>query len=333
MEYWINFCLVPLISALLAAKLVIQWFGRRLLDMPNQRSSHSQPTPRGGGIAILIATLTAIGLSHWLGSAIATNLWYLLLPGAVIALLGICDDLFNLNIKLRLAVQFLVASISSLALLGTAGQLNTGTQLIVVFGAPLGLVWLTNLYNFMDGINGLAALEAICVAAGMGIIFYLLDSHPEAIALLVILASASAGFLYWNFPAAKLFMGDSGSLFLGFSFGLLLLWTSHDQPPLAVSWLIMLAVFVVDASYTLSYRLLSGQTFYLPHRSHSYQKLASKLNSHPKATLLLVAINLLWLFPLALLCALAKLHPVMALVTAYLPLIYSCYRFKAGVPA
>lgn len=196
--------------------------------------------------------------------------------------------------------------------------------------AIIGLIWMTNLYNFMDGINGIATLEAIFVCCGMSFIFFLEDSNDQIIILMIILASACCGFLYWNFPTAKLFMGDVGSLFLGITFGLLVLFTSRKNIDTAATWAIMLGVFIVDASYTLGTRLITGQKFYLPHKSHTYQKLALHFRSHTKASLSLTIINLFWLLPLAISTVATKLNPLAIVVIAYIPLIYLAHKIKAG---
>lgn len=330
MESLITIFLIPLAFALGLSKLVIYWFGRQLLDIPNNRSSHTTPTPRGGGIAIILATFIAMLVAHQSGFANQAAL-YLLAPGLLMAILGISDDLITLNIRIRLIIQLLTASITTGVILNNT-SLSIPMAALLGIAAIIGIAWLTNLYNFMDGINGLAALQTVFACFSMSFLFYLQGDHSETIPLMLALGSASLGFLYWNFPQAKLFMGDVGSLFIGITLATLMTWTSRNDLITACSWLIILAVFIVDASYTLIFRLTTGQKFYLPHRSHFYQKIAIKLNSHTKATLLLMSFNLFWLFPIALAVQLGKINVIAALGLAYLPAIYGTYQIKAGKP-
>jgi Fuc2NAc and GlcNAc transferase len=330
MESLITVFLIPLILALGLSKLVIYWFGRQLLDIPNNRSSHTTPTPRGGGIAIVLATLIAMLVAYTSGLISHVTL-YLLAPGLLMAVLGISDDLITLNIRIRLIIQLVTACITTGAILNST-PLSIPMAALLGVAAIIGIVWLTNLYNFMDGINGLAALQTVFACCSMSFLFYLQGDYNETIPLMLALGSASLGFLYWNFPHAKLFMGDAGSLFIGITLATLMTWTARNDLITACSWLIVLAVFIVDASYTLTFRLVTGQKFYQPHRSHFYQKIAIKLNSHTKATLLLISFNLFWLFPIALVVQLGKINVIAALCLAYLPTVYGTYRIKAGKP-
>lgn len=308
---------------------MIHYFGKRLLDTPNFRSSHQTPTPRGGGIAIaggvIIATLTALGLD----CINTAPIYWILLPSGLIAVLGICDDLFNLNVGVRLTVQFLLAGLG-IYFIGLNNEWSPPIQLLITGILVLFIVWMTNLYNFMDGINGLAAFEAISVCAGMAFIYWAKAINTDTIYLLIIITASACGFLFWNFPKAKLFMGDAGSLFLGLSFGLLTIESVNEDFRLVVAWLIMLGVFIVDASYTLCYRLITNQAIYQAHRTHAYQKNSIKLNSHTLTTLAVVAINLLWLLPIAIAATTSKLNSVAALIIAYTPLLLIAHKSRAG---
>ncbi len=329
MELLIAYLLIPLILALGLSKLVIYWFGRRLLDIPNDRSSHTVPTPRGGGIAIVLATVLSLLITKLPGIPQPPTLLYLIAPGLLMAAVGIADDLFTLNIRIRLIIQLVVAcTITGVILPNTTHPILIAATLGAI--SILGIVWLTNLYNFMDGINGLAALQTVFVCGSMSLLFFLKAEHPETLLLMLTLSSASLGFLYWNFPRAKLFMGDAGSLFIGITLATLMVWTAYNDMTTACIWLIILTSFIVDASYTLLTRLTTGQKFYLPHRSHFYQKIAQKLNSHTKATLLIMCFNLAWLLPLAIATQLDKINEFAALILAYIPALYGAHKIKAG---
>lgn len=327
---WLLICSLPPIISLVVSWLVIHYFGNRLLDTPNIRSSHQTPTPRGGGIGIaggvIITALVALGLGH----ITPPTIYWLIIPSGLVAILGVCDDLFDLNIAIRLTIQFLLAGLG-IYFIGVNNEWPLTFQLLITGILILFTVWMTNLYNFMDGINGLATLEAISVCIGMALIYWMQGTNKEVIYLITIIAASACGFLFWNFPKAKLFMGDAGSLFLGLSFGLLAIESLTEDLRVFSAWLIMLGVFIVDTSYTLFCRLITRQAFHQAHRTHAYQKIAIKFNSHSYATITIVAINLLWLLPLAIVVTTTQLHVAVALAIAYAPLLVIAHKFRAGL--
>jgi Fuc2NAc and GlcNAc transferase len=140
------------------------------------------------------------------------------------------------------------------------------------------------------------------------------------------------GFLLWNFPAAKIFMGDAGSAFLGFFFGVLILLSIISSGPALTTWLLLLGIFIIDASYTLAVRVVTGQKWHQAHRTHAYQRLNQLLNSHPKTVAVLMGVNVVWLLPWAWALQHHWLLAPAALFGAYLPLVAACYALKAGIP-
>lgn len=326
---WLTLCVLPLFISLILSRLVIHYFGKRLLDTPNSRSSHQTPTPRGGGIAIVTGVMITVLAALGLGYIAPTPIYWILLPLGLIAILGFSDDLFNLNVGMRLTIQFLLAGLG-VYFIGVDNEWPQSVQLLAAGVMILFIVWMTNLYNFMDGINGLAALEAISVCMGMAFIYWVQTANTDVIYLLIIITASTCGFLCWNFPTAKLFMGDAGSLFLGLSLGLLTIESASEDFHLAVAWLIMLGVFIVDASYTLFYRLITKQAVHQAHRTHAYQKTAIKLNSHALTTFAIVAINLFWLLPIAIAATITQLNSFAALLIAYTPLLLIAHKSHAG---
>jgi len=332
-----------MVLGLLAATLLLSWgltagvrhyaLTRSLLDMPNARSSHSVPTPRGGGVAIVLAFLVALPVLALLGALEAPLMWALLGAGAWIAMLGFLDDHGHIAARWRLLghfvgaawVLFWLGGMPSIEVFG--GHLDLGW---IGYGlVAVGLVWLLNLYNFMDGIDGIASIEAICVCMG-GALLYWLGGHTGMIWPLLLLALAVAGFFYWNFPPARIFMGDAGSGFLGMVLGILALQAAWTMPELFWAWLILLGVFVVDATATLLHRLLHGERIYEAHRSHAYQHAARRLGGHLPVTLAVAGINMLWLLPLAILVTLGGLEGILGLLIAYIPLLLLARSFSAG---
>jgi Fuc2NAc and GlcNAc transferase len=186
-----------------------------------------------------------------------------------------------------------------------------------------------NLYNFMDGIDGLAGIEALCVS-GLGAFLMVWSGLPALSAVATALAASSAGFLVWNWPPARIFMGDVGSGFLGFVFGVMAISSAKERPGLLWPWLILLAVFIVDSMITLARRLIAGALWYEAHSSHAFQHAARRHGSHLKVTLTVAAINVVWLFPLAWgATAWPALAPLFFAIAA-VPLIYTAFCYRAG---
>jgi Fuc2NAc and GlcNAc transferase len=193
------------------------------------------------------------------------------------------------------------------------------------------LVWLLNLYNFMDGIDGIAGMEALTVCLCGAVLYILCLPEGNDWVVPLLMAGAVAGFLVWNFPRARIFMGDAGSGFIGIMLGAMSVYAGYVSPELFWAWLILLGAFIVDATVTLVRRGLRGEKVYEAHRSHAYQHAARKAGSHIPVTLAFAGINLLWLFPLAVLVTLGRLDGFAGLVIAYVPLVVGAMWFKAGV--
>lgn len=310
---------------------LLLWRGlERLLDHPNFRSAHKIPTPRGGGIGV-VAGFVLVSLAVWWGGLIPA--WALVAvvgAGLGVAAIGFRDDLGHVPIAWRLVVHG-GAAVWGLVWVISGGAWATmgGYPYLRWVAVGLMLVWLINLYNFMDGIDGLAAVEAITVASGAaGILF--LEQRGELGWWLLGLAAATGGFLVWNFPPAKIFLGDVGSGFLGCVLGMLALVTVSGGAMTAWSWGILLAVFSTDASVTLLRRMVAGERWWQAHRSHAYQHLARRFG-HLPVTLAVGAINLFWLLPWAWV---AHVYPDRAFgwtVIAYLPLLGIAWRAGAGM--
>ena len=308
---------------------------KNIIDNPNERSSHSVPTPRGGGVAVVCSYLLALAVLIYSQQLTLHIGLTLMAAGFVIALLGFLDDHGHINSMLRLAVHFLVA-IGVVISLGGFSEVTAFNGLRLGFIANiiavLFLVWLLNLYNFMDGINGIASVEAITTVVSMAILYYVLNTTLNS-DILWLLAACVFGFLLWNFPKAKIFMGDACSGFLGLTLGILALIALKENLALFCAWLICLGVFIVDATCTLIRRVITGHKMYDAHRSHSYQILSRYFNSHTPVTLAVAAINIFWLLPIAYFVATQNYaYPELGILIAYLPLIILAIKFKAGHP-
>jgi Fuc2NAc and GlcNAc transferase len=307
-----------------------------LLDVPNHRSSHTTPTPSGGGIGIVVSFLCGLIYASCLGGLIPDRFLAALTAGAVlVAGIGYWDDVHTLPARFRLPVHILAA----LLLVWGADQeavVRLGTwqpalpQPLLALLLVLAVVWFLNLYNFMDGIDGLAGSEGVFVAGGAALLMALRGGGHESL-LALIVAVACLGFLIWNWPPARIFMGDVGSGFLGFVLAALALRSAiySDALPLAC-WLILPGVFVADATITLLRRMARGEKWYAAHRSHAYQYAAAFYGRHRPVTLVVAAINLLWLLPLSLLCVILPGFEVPLVILAYLPLLALAIKFNSG---
>jgi Fuc2NAc and GlcNAc transferase len=278
-----------------------------VLDIPNERSSHSGATPRGGGAAIVFAVTVAFGLLAVFGVMRSDFLLALEVGGLAVATVGFIDDRGKVPPGIRLVVHLAAASwamywLGSLPPLLVAGyvlKLGWIGQLLGV----LAIVWTLNLCNFMDGIDGIAASEAAFVAFAGAWLSSRGGTEPQVAAAAWVFGAACVGFLLWNWPPARIFMGDVGSGYLGYVIGVLALAASRENPAALWVWLILGGVFFVDATVTLARRLLRGERVYEAHRSHAYQWLARRWGSHKSVTNTVVAVNVLWLLPCAIFSA------------------------------
>jgi len=282
------FVFTALISWILVNKLTIILQNKKIVDVPNDRSMHEGEIPRGGGlviIALLLVSLIVLGLisgrlALFLAIFITVLAW---------ALLGWVDDRVDLSPHCRMLLQIVFTCLMLMAF----GWVNTihfseqNIQLMPVFGillSVIGVLWLANLYNFMDGIDGLAASQT--VVAGATLCFWLWQYGDQTLALVcLVLAAASYGFLLCNWHPAKIFMGDVGSVTIGAFFAtIILIGVGRYEIPV-ISFVILFGVFVADASITIIRRCLKREKIWLPHRSHYYQRLAALDFDHGKIVL------------------------------------------------
>ncbi|MEQ8954777.1 MAG: glycosyltransferase family 4 protein [Gammaproteobacteria bacterium] len=333
MPYVISFLVSFFAAAALTAGLRALALQTGMLDHPVARSAHAQSTPLAGGLSIAGVFLVGSLFNYFNGSLPANELMALL-AGALLAAIGLVDDLRQLNIRWRVPAQFLaaiwvIAWLGEIPAISLAGLEIGGVVLLLL--AILALVWLTNLYNFMDGIDGLAGSELVFVNV-MSFIF-VINSEDQVLALASLsLFAAGLGFLLWNWPPAKIFMGDAGSGFVGFILGVLAIISMQHGSLTVWTWLLLLGVFVVDATVTLLRRVISGQKWYEGHASHAYQQAARKYQSHRKVTITVIAINCLWLAPLAWLSTKLPENGIYFSLLGIIPLVFLAWGMGAGEP-
>lgn len=306
-----------------------------LLDRPGHRSSHVVVTPTGGGIGIVVAgTLAGVAA---IATGDAQRAWTVLGLALLVAAFGLWDDLRPVPAAVRLAIQIVAVggllmawSAASGVPLPLARELGDAASFALVL---LAGVWWINLFNFMDGIDGLAGSQALfmlaagaLLASGGGI-----PADPAAIWMLC-LASAAVGFLLHNWSPARIFMGDVGSTYLAYMIFALALWTVVDGRLTVAAWAVLGASFVSDATATLVVRLARGERPHEAHRSHAYQRLARRWGAHRGVVMLAMGVNVLWLAPLALACVAWPERAWAIALLAYAPVVAGVLWLGAGTP-
>ena len=332
------FALVFLLSAALTFQIRRSALHKQLLDIPNDRSLHTVPTPRGGGSAIVLVFFAAVAALTATDYVETKNSIILIGCGALVALTGFLDDRQLLShARSRLALHF-VAAVITVSVLGGLPTLPVfGTDVSLgVFGGILAttyLVWLLNLFNFMDGIDGISGAEVVSVCGAAAFLIHRTTHDYNIASLPLALAAATLGFLVFNWPPAKIFMGDVGSGFVGFIIGIFSLITADSAGLLGWVWVILLGVFIVDATVTLIGRLFRKQKPHVAHRSHAFQHLALRFGSHKPVTIGVVAINLFWLFPIAFAVTEGRIDGFTGVLIAYTPLTIAALNLGAGTPS
>ncbi len=286
--------LAAFIASTGATRLVLGWLRRRqILDLPNERSSHTLPTPRGGGLAV-----TPVLLLAWVAIAVAqpglTAAWaWVAVAGALLLLVtSWTDDRHALPVGPRLLTHFGVVAGMSLALplhaLVFQGWLPLWADRAVTV---LAWLWFLNLYNFMDGIDGITGIETAALGIGIAVVAVAGDAAGGLVPYGLAAAGAALGFLVWNWHPARIFLGDSGSVPLGFLMGGLLIELAvHGQLAAA---LILPAYYLADATITILWRLKDGEKVWQAHRRHFYQRAVRGGHGHAAVSLAILVANLL----------------------------------------
>jgi Fuc2NAc and GlcNAc transferase len=313
------------IGVLLYRKIALK---KGILANPNFRSLHEFPIPKGGGIVFSMVFVVSLFYHWWLNQS-SNNLFLVLaVGGGAAALFGFLDDLKEIRAMKKFAVQLLL---SGWALFWLDGGpllfIDWIPSLVSIPVTILFLVWMMNGYNFMDGIDGMAVSGAVFVSGT--VISVLLLTHPESefIVIIALLLVCSSAFMLFNWPPASIFMGDAGSVFLGYLFGSFILITIMVGDVTIWTWLVVFGYFFADITMTQIIRIIVVKKWYLAHRSHAYQNLARITGSHLKITGGVVFYNVVWILPLTLWSALYPEMALYAVVLAISPGLVVAYRY------
>lgn len=260
---------------------------RKLISIPNERSLHVIPTPLGGGLAIIITWYSGITIFYFL-KLISPDLYFALLSGFLIAIISLIDDMRGLKPFIRLCFQFITAITAFLILGGLRRFVIPGFDfnynLIVYPLVVVGMVWFINLFNFMDGVDGFVSLEALIICL---VIYYLSGDLIN-----LVLIACISGFLYWNWPKARIFMGDVGSTQLGFILVVLGIYFHNTFRFSVLNWIMLSSPFWFDATLTLFRRWRNSEKLSVAHKKHAYQRIVQAGFSHLKVNFWLIIINL-----------------------------------------
>jgi UDP-N-acetylmuramyl pentapeptide phosphotransferase/UDP-N-acetylglucosamine-1-phosphate transferase len=255
-----------------------------ILDFPNYRSSHKTPTPIGGGIVIVLTFYSSLSI-FYLKGILDKDLFFALLPGLALAAVGVIDDFKGLLPLYRFMVQIICSGIALFFLNGFNSLFGPDMVWLWSFIALFGLVWFINLFNFLDGSDGYASMEAVFVCLAL---FFFTRSN-----LFLLLATSVGGLLYWNWPKAKIFMGDSGSTSLGFILMVLGIYFHNNGTISFLFWILLTALFWFDATITLLRRIINKEKLSNPHKNHIYQRAIRGGFSHLKILIWGLGINIL----------------------------------------
>ncbi len=261
---------------------------KSILDIPNNRSSHSIPTPRGGGLAIVISWFLGLSLLYSQGK-VDKDLFLAFMSGTILVVISFIDDIFTISPKIRILFQ-IFSSILALHFLGGLEKIDLGfyvleNKLILTGLGFIGIVWFINLFNFLDGIDGYEASEVIFICFS----FFILFGNELSLVLVV----SCLGFLLWNWQPAKIFMGDVGSTLLGFNIVIFAIYFQNENITSILNILILSSVFWFDATITLIRRWKNREKLSKAHRKHAYQRAVQSGMSHQRVTIIALLINFL----------------------------------------
>ena len=326
---WFKYLIIPAVVSyfgiILYRRVAIS---RDFVANPNFRNLHASPLPVGGGIVFSFVFVFSLFFIWWLNQISDDLFWVLAVGGGSAALFGFLDDLKDIRTSSKLVAQFFLSGWLLFWLGG--GPLLSIDWIPVLVAIPvtaLFLVWMVNAYNFMDGIDGMAVSITVFVSGVITLVMLLNNSKSEFIIVPVLLLTTTSTFMVFNWPPASIFMGDSGSVFLGYIFGALILFTVKSGDISIWTWLIVFGYFFADTTVTQLMRIILVKKWYLPHRSHAYQNLARITGSHLKVTGGVVLYNVVWMLPLTIWSVMKPEMALFAVVLAIAPSLVFAFKY------
>jgi Fuc2NAc and GlcNAc transferase len=286
---------------------LVRWIAIKvsIVDIPNYRSSHDVPTPRGGGISIAIVWFLGLLFLYTKG-IIEANLFYALLSGLILVIISLLDDIISISYSVRLLFQIISISIG-LYFLGGMELIDFGFfqiehQIFLSVLAGIAILWFINLYNFIDGIDGYASAEAIFLSLAV----FVLSGNS----IILLFGASALGYIYWNFGKRKIFLGDIGSTLMGYTLGIIALYENNTGDMPILIFVILSGLFWFDATLTLFRRFRNREKLTQAHKKHAYQRFVQAGYSHGHTVIYSILINLI-LFAVAFIA-----HKYLSLVLA-----------------
>ena len=319
------FFMFSIVISLIYKKIAIN---NNIVAIKNHRTLHSLPTPKGGDIVFSFLSLLSFILIWWNWQLPKELFLIIVVGGGVASIFGFVDDIKNIRARIKLIVQiFLAVWVVYWLEYGGLLLLDWMPTFLTIFLLLFFMVWIINAYNFIDGIDGLAASEAIFISLTLAVVLFLTNGSIEITAIFILIAASVSGFILFNWPPATIFMGDAGSVFLGYIFGSLLLFTVLTDNISIWSWLTVFGYFFADTTATQIIRIVLVKKWYLAHRSHAYQNLARITGSHLKVTRGITLYNLIWVLPLTLWSAIQPEMGVVTVILAIMPALVVAYKY------
>tara|TARA_B100000959_G_C14924865_1_gene601094 strand:- start:136 stop:1161 length:1026 start_codon:yes stop_codon:yes gene_type:complete len=322
----ILYLLIAAAISTLGTKAYISFaLNKNILAIPKDRSLHSVPIPKGGGIIIGATFLSGL-LLLLLINIVPSELAVALLGGGIaLVIVGFIDDLREVEPVIRFIIQFLV-SFWALYWLGGMPEIEIGPWVlkqswVLHLIGSLGIVWFINLFNFMDGVDGMLASNASLFSL-MGALALFWLGHSSLSVILVLLVASLTGFLIYNWAPAKVFMGDSGAAFIGYTLAVIALYSVSERMLNFWTWIILMGYFVADTTTTMVIKIVTVRGwFHEEHRSHAYQQLALMWKDHRRTTFFVLGITAFWMVPLALLSLRFQKNTVIIAMIALAPVV------------
>ena len=325
--------IISYIGTYLVEKLFLKF--SLFIDKPEDRSIHKYPIPSAGGLSIIITFI--LYLLVLLAIYPPNNISHIILLVSVmpVLIIGSIDDLKKIGVYKRL----LVHTFSAIVIVyyfqipdnSFSVDLNSQSSYIIFFASIVLSMWLMNLYNFMDGIDGYAATESIFVALSASLIAYLNNPSSHIYIYLLGFGAANIGFLIRNWHPAKIFMGDAGSISTGCIFAFFIFYSGSESVISIYTWLILLSIFVSDATYTLFVRIVTKKNIIKPHLTHAFHIITSSKKSQLFTVKTLIFVNILWVFPMAMLSIIYSNYHIMIAFVVYFPILLYLIKIGAGL--
>ena len=305
------------------------------IDSPDDRSVHEYPIPSAGGLSIIVVFF--LYLLFLIILYPVNNFSYIILLISVIPVvtIGVIDDLKKIGVYKRLLVHAFssIVIVYYFQIINHSFSINTQGQSIYII--PLASIvlsmWLMNLYNFMDGVDGYAATESIFVALSASLIAYINDPSSYIYMYLLGFGAANIGFLIRNWHPAKIFMGDTGSVSSGCIFAFFIFYSGAESAISVYTWLILLSVFISDSTYTLFVRIVTKKNITKPHLTHAFHIITKVKESQFITVKVLILTNILWVFPMAILSMIYINYHIIIAFLVYIPILLYLVKIGAGL--